>query len=87
VHLLLIYIVALQIEWCKARASVHQWIEEVVLLEEMRWVKEFLAWHGNWWEDEGSRWRGYQLNAKRVRRHVLFYLSGVPASFSSAGVQ
>lgn len=42
----------LRIEWCKARARSMRWSEEVLLLlEEMRRVMAYHAWHANWWED------------------------------------
>ncbi|KAF7967195.1 hypothetical protein HWV62_35598 [Athelia sp. TMB] len=42
----------LRIEWCKARARAFRWSEEVLLLvEEMRRVIAYHAWHTNWWND------------------------------------
>ncbi|KAG1888957.1 uncharacterized protein F5891DRAFT_1216956 [Suillus fuscotomentosus] len=39
-----------RVEWCKARARVNRWSEEVdLLLEEMRRVTEFLKWQAGWW--------------------------------------
>ncbi|KAG6819543.1 hypothetical protein H0H93_010895 [Arthromyces matolae] len=41
---------ALRIEWCRARARMMRWSEEVELLkEEMRRILEFLLWDGNRW--------------------------------------
>ncbi|KAG1725918.1 hypothetical protein EDB19DRAFT_1897703 [Suillus lakei] len=43
-----------RIEWCKSRARVLHWAEEVDLLqEEMRWVLQFFNWQANWWEEQG----------------------------------
>ncbi|KAG2129458.1 hypothetical protein DEU56DRAFT_915171 [Suillus clintonianus] len=47
------------IEWCKARACVHHWTEEVqLLLEEMWCVREFLLWHATWWDEQAGRRTG-----------------------------
>ncbi|OBZ74530.1 hypothetical protein A0H81_05788 [Grifola frondosa] len=48
---------SLRVEWCKARARAHRWMEEVDLLEEeMRRVKAFHAERSNWWlEQSGTR--------------------------------
>ncbi|KAG1894399.1 uncharacterized protein F5891DRAFT_1130931 [Suillus fuscotomentosus] len=47
---------ALQIEWCKARAHANCWMEEVqLLLEEMRYVREFLSWHATWWDEQADQ--------------------------------
>ncbi|KAG6847818.1 hypothetical protein H0H93_005714 [Arthromyces matolae] len=41
---------ALRIEWCRSRARMMRWSEEVELLkEEMRRILEFLSWEGNQW--------------------------------------
>ncbi|KAG6849154.1 hypothetical protein H0H93_010910 [Arthromyces matolae] len=41
---------ALRIEWCRSRARMMRWSEEVELLqEEMRRILEFLLWDGNRW--------------------------------------
>lgn len=51
-HSRLTHIPVLHIEWCKARARSMRWWEEVLLLlEEMRRVMAYHAWHANWWED------------------------------------
>ncbi|KAG1744218.1 hypothetical protein EDB19DRAFT_1632871, partial [Suillus lakei] len=42
------------IEWCKACAHHHRWVEEIqLLLEEMHHVLAFLAWHVVWWQTQG----------------------------------
>ncbi|KAG6836052.1 hypothetical protein H0H93_011949 [Arthromyces matolae] len=42
--------IALQIEWCRARARMMRWSEEIELLrEEMRRILAFLMWDGNRW--------------------------------------
>ena len=44
-------ILALRIEWGKARARAARWSEEVELLqEEMRRTKQFFEWKAQWWE-------------------------------------
>ncbi|KAG2031785.1 hypothetical protein BDR03DRAFT_936229 [Suillus americanus] len=44
-----------RVEWCKARARVNRWSEEVeLLLEEMRRVIEFLKWQAGWWSGRAS---------------------------------
>jgi hypothetical protein len=48
--------VALRIEWCKARARVMRWAEEVELLEEeMQQAIAFCTWHENWWMDRSCQ--------------------------------
>ncbi|KAM6490384.1 hypothetical protein JOM56_014148, partial [Amanita muscaria] len=43
-------IVALRIEWCKARARSQRWQEECLLLEEeMSRVIRFFTWRASWW--------------------------------------
>ncbi|TEB28145.1 hypothetical protein FA13DRAFT_1711969 [Coprinellus micaceus] len=43
-------------EWCKARARVQRWREEVQLIkEEMRRVVVYLHWKAGWWEGQGIR--------------------------------
>ncbi|KAJ3537962.1 hypothetical protein NMY22_g5368 [Coprinellus aureogranulatus] len=45
----------LRIEWCKARARVHRWQEECLLLaEEMRRVKAFFEWEISTWDERRS---------------------------------
>ena len=47
--------IGVRIEWCKARARVNRWSEEVeLLLEEMRRVIEFLKWQAEWWGGRAS---------------------------------
>lgn len=47
-------IVALRIEWCRARARATRWTEEIILLqEEMRRILSFLGWEEDWWENQG----------------------------------
>ncbi|KAG1844078.1 hypothetical protein DFJ58DRAFT_717693 [Suillus subalutaceus] len=44
----------MQIEWCKARARVMRWAEEVELLkEEMRRILQFLEWDAQRWDEQG----------------------------------
>ncbi|KAG1843773.1 hypothetical protein DFJ58DRAFT_717719 [Suillus subalutaceus] len=46
---------ALRVEWCRSRACANQWVEEVeLLLEEMRCVSAFLAWHAAWWDEQAT---------------------------------
>ncbi|KAF8806032.1 hypothetical protein BYT27DRAFT_7102856, partial [Phlegmacium glaucopus] len=46
----LIIILALRIEWCRARARAHRWQEECLLLhEEMRRILAFFAWQHQCW--------------------------------------
>ncbi|KAG1741398.1 hypothetical protein EDD22DRAFT_851693 [Suillus occidentalis] len=46
---------ALCIEWCKARACVNHWTEEVqLLLEKIQCVREFLSWHATWWDEQAG---------------------------------
>ena len=46
---------AIRVEWCKARACAHRWEEEVRLLfEEMQHTLRFLEWHANWWMERHS---------------------------------
>ena len=50
------YYLALRIQWCRARARKLRWGEEVdLLVEEMRRVKEFLAWQAKWWEEKSEK--------------------------------
>jgi hypothetical protein len=45
------FIIALQVEWAKARARAERFGEEVdLLLEEMRRVRRYLAWRIEWWK-------------------------------------
>ncbi|KAH0828896.1 hypothetical protein J3R83DRAFT_2296 [Lanmaoa asiatica] len=45
----------MRIEWCKARARVHRWSEEVELLvEEMRQIPEFFKWEAKCWEERSQ---------------------------------
>ncbi|KAG2743573.1 hypothetical protein P692DRAFT_201723247, partial [Suillus brevipes Sb2] len=42
----------LRVEWCKARARMMRWKEEIELLEEeMHRVLRFLQWHALWWDN------------------------------------
>ncbi|KAI6156579.1 hypothetical protein BKA82DRAFT_4325506 [Pisolithus tinctorius] len=48
-------ILAIHVEWCKARACTHRWEEEVRLLfEEKQRTLQFLEWHANWWMGRAS---------------------------------
>jgi len=48
-----VYLIALRVEWTKARARATRWREEVLLLkEEMRRVLRFLEWKAEWWADK-----------------------------------
>jgi len=52
---------ALRIEWCRARARVHHWQEECLLLaEEMRCILAYFVWRANWWKD-------HAINAQIMR--------------------
>lgn len=45
------WLLALRIEWCKARARAKRWSEEVdLLLEEMRRICAFLEWQAGSWD-------------------------------------
>lgn len=49
-------ILALKIEWCKARARSERWEEEVILLvEEMRRVLAYGRWKAEWWRGKVGR--------------------------------
>ncbi|KAG2336247.1 hypothetical protein BDR05DRAFT_978823 [Suillus weaverae] len=42
----------LRVKWCKARARMMHWKEEIELLEEeMHQVLQFLQWHALWWDN------------------------------------
>ncbi|KAK0438380.1 hypothetical protein EV421DRAFT_1714308, partial [Armillaria borealis] len=46
---------ALRIEWCKARARMLWWEEEIQLLdEEMRRVISFADWKARWWSERAE---------------------------------
>lgn len=46
---------ALRIQWLRTRARAMRWDEEVkLLLEEMRRVKAFFHWQGDWWASQQS---------------------------------
>lgn len=50
---LLTQVLALRVEWAKAKARADRWEEEVVLLdEEMRRSLEFCKWKASWWVDQ-----------------------------------
>lgn len=45
-------VIGLHVEWCKARARMMRWKEEIELLEEeMHCVLQFLQWHALWWDN------------------------------------
>ncbi|TFK17285.1 hypothetical protein FA15DRAFT_554523, partial [Coprinopsis marcescibilis] len=47
--------ISLCVEWCKARARVHRWQEECMLLEEeMRQVVAFFDWEVDLWKNCGA---------------------------------
>lgn len=47
---------ALRIQWLRARARKARWSEEVELLqEEMGRVLRFLDWHARWWVEQENR--------------------------------
>lgn len=55
------HLLAVRIEWCKARARAHRWSEECDLLqEEMRRVVAFFEWQAKWWQECSRRsvWTG-----------------------------
>jgi hypothetical protein len=65
---------AVQIEWAKARARSMHWAEEVDLLEEeMCRIGQFLQWRSDWWNakvdlrglPEGPQREGETAYAKR----------------------
>ncbi|KIK34194.1 hypothetical protein CY34DRAFT_17891 [Suillus luteus UH-Slu-Lm8-n1] len=44
----------MRIEWCKARARVMRWAEEVELLkEETRRIQQFFEWDAQRWDERG----------------------------------
>jgi hypothetical protein len=44
----------------KARAQKRRWVEEALLKEEMRRVRQYLEWEVNPWEGRGNSWFGLQ---------------------------
>ncbi|KAG2003598.1 hypothetical protein CC2G_004190 [Coprinopsis cinerea AmutBmut pab1-1] len=47
---------SLRVEWAKARARLHRWNEEYLLVqEEMRRVIVYLAWKAQWWEEHATQ--------------------------------
>jgi hypothetical protein len=48
---------ALEREWCRARARAHRWQEECLLLnEEMRRVHTFFKWQASDWRQKAREW-------------------------------
>ncbi|KAG1736656.1 uncharacterized protein EDB91DRAFT_1249957 [Suillus paluster] len=48
-------VIGVRVEWCKARARMNCWSEEVkLLLEEMQRVIVFLKWQAEWWSGRAS---------------------------------
>jgi len=46
-------LLALRVEWAKAKARAARWQEEVILLdEEMRRVLQFCGWKADWWRNQ-----------------------------------
>ncbi|KAJ7234341.1 hypothetical protein C8J57DRAFT_1531743 [Mycena rebaudengoi] len=42
---------SVRVEWARAQARKHRWVEEVMLLrEEMRRVLRYLTWQADWWD-------------------------------------
>ena len=57
--LLTVLLVAVRIEWAKARARSLRWTEEVHLLkEEMQRVRKTLEWKASWWDERRDGWPG-----------------------------
>ncbi|KAJ7126214.1 hypothetical protein C8R44DRAFT_618370 [Mycena epipterygia] len=49
------YLIAVRVEWARARARKVRWVEEVMLLrEEMRRVLRYLVWQTAWWEERSE---------------------------------
>ncbi|KAG1737727.1 hypothetical protein EDB19DRAFT_1895738 [Suillus lakei] len=73
---------SLRVKWCRSRARANRWVEEVeLLLEEMRCVSAFLAWHAAWWDEQATRRvglddaslegiRGYAKHQAALRRSM-----------------
>ena len=52
---LLIATLALRVQWCRSRARVMRWTEEICLVqEEMRRVCAYLSWYANWWSSHAD---------------------------------
>ena len=46
---------ALRVQWCRSRARVMRWTEEITLVqEEMRRVCAYLSWYANWWSSHAA---------------------------------
>lgn len=74
------FLIALRMEWCKARARSLRWAEEVtLLLEEMRRVKEFFDWKARWWREQSSR---RQVQDASVQDGFAAYCSRQAALFA-----
>ena len=52
---LLIVPLALRVQWCRARARVMRWTEEISLVqEEMRRVCAYLSCYADWWSNHAN---------------------------------
>jgi len=52
---LLIAPLALRVQWCRSRARVMRWTEQICLVqEEMRRVCAYLSWYANWWSSHAD---------------------------------
>ena len=49
------FVSGMRIEWAKSHARTQRWSEEMVLvIEEMRWVIQYLDWKALWWHSQGT---------------------------------
>lgn len=61
------YVLALRVEWCKARARAHRWQEECLLLhEEMRRVSATFSWQSEKWTNIAQRLEATKLSSSQT---------------------
>ncbi|TDL18801.1 hypothetical protein BD410DRAFT_727959 [Rickenella mellea] len=73
---------ALRIEWCKARARLDRWTEEVdILREEMRRVTSYVQHRAAWWQNR------MQIFAGLSREDPKFLLGAIAYSQKQAALQ
>jgi hypothetical protein len=62
---------ALELEWCRARAHTHRWQEECLLLnEEMRRVLAFFKWQASDWREKALELENVPLTS-RIENSLL----------------
>lgn len=67
-------LLALCIEWCKARARAMRWEEEVELLkEEQRRIVTFFEWQAHWWSSQRQRRDSESLDDPGLREGLAAY--------------